>query len=235
MKRRAFPKLSAILLLLSLCFVLPSCAADYETLYEITKGDLTYVLEGIGSTPKRIALVNDGYVIRRIDIDVDDSVQNEDSRYGFYVEDANFDGKNDLIIATEKEGDICTYDVYLAANEKTDFSYSKQLSSLKNLRVRAEYQAVFGFDRTQEFESDGHYTLCDKATKYTWKNGTLIPDIYASLTYYSEQNLYCYSYATYDEAAGAFTPSKDTWLTPAEHENTDFGFLYYYNTEKAAK
>ena len=216
---------------MAILFLFPlllSCGANYETLYEITKGDVTYTLEGTGGIPKRISLIKDGYAIYRLDIHPDASVGSDNGTYGFFVEDANFDGVNDLFIATKKEGELCTYDVYLATNGGSSFTKSKELSALTNVRVKKEYNAVFGFTQTKAPAGGDHYTLCDRSTKYVWENGRLVPDLYVALTYYSEQNLYCYSTAIYDENAKDFDPPRDKWLTPSEYEKTDFGFLYYY-------
>ncbi len=228
MKKRKFA-----LLLLFVLLLLPaaSCAQSYETLCEITKEDTTYALLGVGDTPKKISVIRGGYVIRSLDVHPDASVGNENGCYGFYVEDANFDGMNDLILAIKKDGEVSTYDVYLAGGDGNDFSRSHQLSSLKNIRVRPEYQAVFGFDQTKTDEGGGHYSLTDKATKYVWVGGKLRPDVYAALTYYSKADLYCYSTAVYDASAGAFDPPKDRWLTPEEYKTTDFDFLYYYKAK----
>ena len=228
MRKRFYTRSITFVLCLALLAALASCHVSYTTLHEITKGDITYTLEGAQDIPKRIAIKRGGYLIRLLDISSDASVKDTNGQYGFYVEDANFDGKNDILVATKKEGEICTYSVYLAENDGTDFTHSTLLSNLKNIRVRPEYQAVFGFEQTKTDHGNGNYTVCDRATKYVWENGILYPDVYAALTYYSEQNRYCYSTAAYDTATGTFDPSKDRWLTPEEYASTDFGFLYYY-------
>jgi len=232
MKKASKRLLLTVLISSLLPLALLSCANNYTTLYEITKDEITYRLEGVDEQPRRICLVKDGYAIKTLDVSPDKSVGNDSGCYGFYVEDANFDGRNDLLIACKKEGELLSYDVYLATEKNSGFERSKALSSLYNVRVSTEYKGVFGFTQTRTSLAGDHYELCDRATKYVWQDGTLYPDVYAELTYYSKLDRYCYSTAVYDLESNSFDPPRDNWLTRAEYEKTDFSFLYYFKLHK---
>ncbi len=231
MNAKLFRMLLIVLVLSLLPFSFLACARDYDPMYEITKDGITYRLEGDGNVPKRIRLTENGNTLRTLEIDPDASVGNADGCYGFYVEDADFDGDNDLLIAVSKEGELLTYEVYLYLGQNEGFVLSRELSALQNISVDAKRKAVFGFSRTKTKAGGDHYELCDKATKYVFSGGVLRPDVYAAVTYYSAQDLYCYSTATYDTEDKSFNPSRDRWLTPAEYETVDFGFLYYFREE----
>ena len=99
-----------------------------------------------------------------------------------------------------------------------------------NVKADARLEAIFAFDTSREARGDDAYISCDKVTKYFWKNGKLVPDMYAAIYYYSDggQTPYRYAVAYYDEELGDFDDSSDKMMTKEEYENADWSFLYYF-------
>lgn len=220
-------KLSFLLIFIFL-FSLVSCAEMHDLLYETEKNGLTFCVRGTGDHAKQIVVKDGDRVVWSKSVDIGTSVKNYNGCYGLGVADLNFDGYDDVMIATKVDGDIVTYACYLRDGKDADFDYSEDLSSLKTIGVDAKLQAIFSFSSEREALSNEHYSLCDKATKYIWKSGKLIPEMYASITYNSKIDNYRYSVAYFDEALNRFTDSDDIWMTPEEYAEADMSFLYYF-------
>lgn len=222
-------KLSALLLtLLLLLSTLLSCSAEkHSLLYEKTVGKYCYAVRGSGTHARQITVKKDGSLVWSMEVDVSRAVGNLHSVYGFYVEDLNFDGIADLRIATDLDGESATYLCFLGQPNGRSFTRSEELSGLCNIRADAKLGAIFAFSHSFTTELS-HHTECDKTTKYVWDEGKLRPDMYASITYYSEANLYCYSVAYYNTDSNAFDSPNDRWLTPEEYKEIDMSFLYYF-------
>lgn len=226
-----------LLFFLTVALLLPtllSCAAErYDLLYETTVDSLTYRVRGSGTRAKQIAVVSDDTVIWTKKIKVSKSVGSQNGTYGFEVLDLNFDGKPDFMIANDIAGDCIAYTCWLWDESSQKYQKSEELSGLCNIKADAELSAIFAFTHTYEtVKSDTDMPdasiACDSATKYEWANGKLIPSVRASITFYSESNLYCYSLSYYDESLGKLGASDDKWLTPEEYAQYDMRFLYYF-------
>lgn len=224
-----FRLLAILLSLILLSASLLACASAEETLYETVSNGITFRISGHNGVPKTLSVLDYDTVLWKKSVKVASDVGNFDGCYGFFVADLNFDGYSDLAIATEKRGtELYAYRCYLAVPGSNDYEYSEALSSIYNVRANENLQAIFGFTSERRETEGVYYETCDSATKFVWRGEKLVPQIRASLTYYSKQKLYCYSVAYYDEIEKAFGPTTDRWLTPAEYENADMNFLYYF-------
>jgi len=216
------------ILVLLLLFPLTSCAEMHDLLYETEQNGLTFCVRGNGDHAKQIVVKEGDRVLWSKSVDVDAGVGNHDGCYGLGVADLNFDGYEDVMLVTAVDGDIVSYACYLRDSKDEDFDYSEELSAISTIGVNASLKAIFGFSSERETLSGNHYSLCDKATKYVWSGGTLIPEMYASVTYNSKIDTYRYSVAYYDEELKRFEDSSDVWMTPEEYAEADMGFLYYF-------
>ena len=222
---------SIILCVLIVLPLLVSCRVErFDLLYEIEQNGLTFSARGSDDRVKQITVKENGKVIWSKRIRTDKKMEKIDDTYGLVVEDVNFDGYDDILIAIEGEGDLIRYDCYIRVGEKPQYNLNEELSSLYNVRADARLGAVFAFSQSIESRGDNAYLKTDKATKYFWKDGKLVPDMYAAIHYYSGggQKPYCYAVAYYDEELGDYLDSSDKWLTKEEYESTDWGFLYYF-------
>ena len=220
-------------ILLCILLILPlfaACTERFELLYEVEANGLTFSARGSGDRVKQVVVKENGKVIWSKRVRTDKKMEKIDQTYGLIVEDLNFDGYDDILIAIEGEDDLIRYDCYLRAGEASKYELNEELSSLYNVRADARLGAIFTFSRTTEARGDDAYLATDKSTKYFWQDGGLVPDMYAAVHYYSggDQKPYCYAVAYYDEELGDFGESTDVWLTEEEYETTDWSFLYYF-------
>lgn len=220
-----FPLLLAAGLLLSGC-------AEKEVLYSLTDGERVVSVLGGGGKANYLSVTENGKEIWQTRIRADRSVGTRGGTYGLRVEDVNFDGRNDLIIALSVEDDITTEQVYL---QQADGSYrlSAELDGKCNLSVDARQELILTFDRTEITERDAgtdrtYRIQTDIATAYSWQGATLVPRRSVSLTYYGGTGLYCYSVADYDASAGAWKTPDDRWFSPDEVKQQNFEGLYYF-------
>ncbi len=230
MKKRILYLLLCLLMLLPLC----SCAAEkYDLVYSETHGELEYNVRGSKNRARQIVVKRGDEILFAEKIKVNRKVGSLGGSYGFEVTDLNFDGHDDMMIVNEKAGDQKVYTCWIWDAEENTFAFHKDLTGLCNVKSDSILQAVFGFSHT--FSSEKAYddapaatVSTDTTTKYIWVDGKLTPQVKASITYYSETALYCYSVSYYDQKAGAFMDSDDKWLTPEEYKQQDMSFLYYF-------
>ena len=214
--------------------LLVSCGGErFDLLYEVEQNGLTFCARGTGDRVKQIAVKENGKVIWSKRVRTDKRMNKIDETYGLSVQDLDFDGYDDILIAIEKEGECIRYDCYIRVGAKPQYTLNEELSSLYNVEADARLGAIFAFSQSTDARGDNAYLRTDKTTKYFWKgkdDGGLIPDMYAAIHYYSggDQKPYCYSVAYYDEELDDFIDSTDKWLTEEEYESTDWSFLYYF-------
>ena len=220
----------ALCLLLLLPLVTACVWERHELLYEVEVNGLSYFVRGKNGRVKQIVVKEKGKAMWSKTIATDREMPKINDAYGFSVQDLNFDGRDDILIATEKNGDCVTYECYIREGREEKYTLSEELSSMYNVKADARLEAIFAFDTSREARGDDAYISCDKVTKYFWKNGKLVPDMYAAIYYYSDggQTPYRYAVAYYDEELGDFDDSSDKMMTKEEYENADWSFLYYF-------
>ena len=232
MKNRIFVRLTVCLLMLCLCLPLASCGSK-KLLYSTTADQRTFAVLG-GSKPNLIrANDSEGNLIFEESVSTDRSVGTRNGTYGLEIQDLNFDGYADIKLITHASGDVLSNLCYLYEPEGNTFILNEELSALKTVQPNVEQKAILSFAQSRVDEpafddAPASYRTVDTATAYIWKNGSLIPYRRASLTYNSAHNLYVCSLSDYSEALGEFLDPDDTWYTPSEYAQTDFGFLYYF-------
>lgn len=225
-----------ILLTLSTLLSLAGCGKEpHNLLREIECGGRIYCVRGSSMRAKRIVVKENDEVIWSERVKVDSSVGTQNGTYGFDVLDLNFDGFVDFLIADDVAGDCISYKCWLWDSTEGDYVLSEDLTGLCNVRIDVKMEALFAFAHTYETEKEyadvpATTTTSDSTTKYIWQDGALIPQIRASITYFSETNLYLYSVAYYNEETKSLEAdyTKEQWLTPEEYKTHDMSFLYYF-------
>ena len=90
-----------ILLLLPLC---TSCVWERHTLlYEVEQNGITVSARGKGERVKQIVVKENGKAIWSKSVQADKRMGKIDDAYGLSVQDLNFDGYDDVLIAVEKK------------------------------------------------------------------------------------------------------------------------------------
>lgn len=206
--------------------------AEKEVLYSFTDGERVISVLGGSGRANYLSVTENGKDIWQTRIRADRTVGSRGGTYGLRVEDVNFDGRNDLIIALTVTDDITTEQVYL---QQSDGSYrlNTELDGKCNLSVDARQELILAFERTDITERDAgtdrtYHVKTDTATAYSWQGAALIPRRRVSLTYYGGSGLYCYSVADYDASLGAWKTPDDRWFSPDEVEQQSFEGLYYF-------
>ena len=217
-----------LLLLLPLC---TSCVWErHELLYEVERDGITYSVRGKGDRVKQIVVKENGKAIWSKSVRADKKMGKLDDAYGLSIQDVNFDGRNDILIAVSKKDECVGYNCYLWVGGEKGYKLHEELSAMYNVMADADLKAVFTFEQSKEYREGGISITCDKITKYLWQGTELVPDNYAAI-YHSSENVqkpYRYAVAYYDEELGDFLDSDDVWLTKEEYKAQDWGFLYYF-------
>ena len=235
MKTRIFTLMLTVLLLLP---ILGACAFErHDLLYSVDVGSYTYAVRGSNGRVKQVVVKEGDKVLFAKKVKADDSVGNMNGTYGLAVADMNFDGRDDVMVAVETNGDVTAYQCFLYSEEKKGYVKDDSLSGLCNIKVDGEMKAIFAFAHTYKIEpayvdAPEASISTDMTTKYVWEEGKLRPDVRASITFYSESNQYCYSVAYWDSEDQKLGDSDDDWLTPEEFaknkENGKYDILYYF-------
>ena len=232
MKKRIFAGICCLMVLLTLA----SCARErHDLLYSVEVGELTYCVRGTDTRAKQVVVKRGDAIVFAQRVKVDAEVGSRGGNYGLSVQDLNFDGYDDVMIANEVYGDCTAYICWLWDTQKASFVRSEELSGLCNVVADAEKKAVFAFSHT--FERERAYLdvpeatiTTDITTKYVWTDGVLTPNIRISLTHYSETEMYCLSIAYYDAEAKQFSidNTKEDWIKASEFAEYDLSELYYF-------
>ncbi len=221
----------ALLAAVLLISALASCTAS-APLYSTEVGTRTYAVHG-GNRPNRIVVSEGGVTVWESKVSVKKTVGDRNGTYGLEILDLNFDGRSDIKLITDVDGSVMANVCYLQ-QEDGSYALSDALSALCNVGIDSEKKAVFSFahgyseDKKEYLDAPPSHISTDVTTAYTWENGALKPYRRVSLTYYSEQDVYCYSVSDYSDELEDFRDPDDTWLTPQEFQTKDFGFLYYF-------
>ena len=221
-------------LILCLLLVLPLCTAcvweRHTLLYETEQNGLTFCVRGKNDRVKQVVVKEDGKAIWSKSIKTDRDMEKIDDAYGLSVQDLNFDGYDDILVAVAKNGECISYECYLRVGKDQKYALHEELSAMCNVKADAEKKAIFTFEQSVDYRDDGIAISCDKVIKYLWDKGELVPDNYAAIYHSSEdvRKPYRYAVAYYDEELGDFLDSDDVWLTKEEYKARDWGFLYYF-------
>ena len=228
-------RIVSILLTLALLLALAACSAEqYDALYVIDgENGMTFTVRGSGTRPKQIVVKNGDEIIWKTKVKIPRSVGSLGGHYGFEIIDLNFDGYNDLMLADGVSGECISYICWLYDEASGKYVRSEQLSGLCNIHADADLKALLAYTHTYTMEQayadvPASYITVDSTTKYVWNDGNLTPEVRASISYYSETEMYQYSVAVYDSENGTFADSDDKWLSPEEYKTYDMSFLYYF-------
>ena len=228
------------LLLLILCACIcaslfSACAAErYDSLYYVDQDGYTFGVRGTGTQVKQLVIKKGDEILLTEDLKVSKSVGSRGGNYGLQVLDLNFDGYVDVMIADEFEKECLFYQCWLWNLTKGTFEKSEDLSGLANIKVDHNTKSIFAYTTktTSTPAPSPEYSdltvIRDTTTKYIWENGVFHPTVAASITYYSETDMYEYAVYYYNAETGKMEEDQNKWMTPAEYREADLDFIYYF-------
>ena len=143
---KLFSLLLCVLLLLPLC---TACVWErHQLLTQIEQNGLTFCVRGKGDRVKQIVVKENGKAIWSKSITTDKKMGKIDDTYGVLVQDLNFDGYDDIIVATKKNGECVTNECYLYVGGEKVYRLHEELSAMYNVRADAQKQAIFTFEQS---------------------------------------------------------------------------------------
>ena len=185
----------------------------------------SFTFKGSFNTVRKLVVKQDSKKLCSLPFDaVPDVFDNE---FGFSAKfiDVNGDSASDLILpsAVDEDGDI-HYSLYLADSEN-GFIFSEDLTDLSNISVEEATGFILTNDQTKEIlaeatdSSPEFYILRHKIARHTFRDGKLLTLEERAITYYSENDYYCYSVYKHDDAFGGLKYQDEKWFEPEELEN----------------
>ena len=182
----------------------------------------SFTFKGSFDTVRRLVIKKDSKKLCSLPFDAASDVFSNEFGFSAKFHDADKDGKQDLILphAVDSDGDV-HYTLFLADAED-GFVYNADLASLSNLSFDSSSALIFTEETTKEVlaeatkSSPEYYINRHSISKHSLENGHLTTLAERAITYYSENDYYCYSIYEHDEAFGGLKYVDEIWFEPSE-------------------
>jgi hypothetical protein len=213
------------IILLALCISFSACNIENQVLCrEISQGNTLYQLWSKGNKITKITVcVSDTHqqTFPVAGIECEDT--SEDC--GFEIIDLNFDGIDDFRILTLNSDGLTKYSCFIFDSEQKQYFQDPVLNSVKSPIIDRENQKITSFSTyTKEFAPIGDigetYEIEYVKSEYIWRESKLYICAKKSLTYYSENDIYCFCVYKFDEN-GREIDSEEKWIFSPENLNVD--------------
>ena len=226
---------AAVLLLTAFLFLsLSGCSAKGAA--SVTDGNRRIELVGGFYTPKivRVADADSGEVIWSEDVRIERSAKKSGDNWGLRCVDLNFDGRNDILVASSVSGDL-TREICFLQQDDGSYLRNNDLSGLSNLHADGPSHSVLSFTRNSEPVKSAlngkYYRVDTDSVVQMFVDGNQVtPWKSVSIIHYAENDRYCYSISYWDEETRSFTSPDDRWLTAQEYAARDWSFFYYFKS-----
>ena len=217
--------ITAVCLLATLIINIFNIKFNVINYHSFQQDGYSFNFKGSFDTVRKVVVKHDSKKLCSLPFDA--SVEVFDNEFGFSAKfiDVNGDSASDLILpsAIDEDGDI-HYSVYLADSEN-GFIFTEDLADLSNVSVEEGTGFILTEERTKEIlaeatdTSPDFYILRHEIAKLGFKDGRLLTLEERALTYYSENDYYCYSLYTHDEAFGGLKYQDEKWFEPDKLED----------------
>lgn len=226
-KKNIIPILAAVIALIAvtlLCFKIFNVRFNITTYHSFEQNGYSFTFKGSWGEIRKLNIEKDSKKIASLPFESTADIFENEFGYSIFFADINEDGNTDLAVPriVDADGDI-HYQVYLANDE--NFTYNESLCDLSNLSTDEENSLIFT-DRTDkevlveetkfapEFFERKH-----TIAKHSFIDGEFITLEERAITYYSENDFYCYSIYRYDEDAKELKYVDEQWFDPEEIED----------------
>ena len=224
----------ALCVLFSALLLLPLAACSAKDAAMLTDGERRVELVGGFWTPKTVRVVDarTGEEIWSESVKIDRSVRKLGKDWGLQCVDLNFDGRNDLLVATDVSGER-TKQLCFLQQEDGGYLRSDDLSGLCNLHADPASRSVLSYSESSESVKSAlngkfYRVDTDSVVQFLVEGNRVTPWKSVSLVHYTENDLYCYSIAYWDEDARSFSSPDDLWLSAEDYAAQDWSFFYYF-------
>jgi len=141
--------------------------------------------------------------------------------YGLTVMDIDLDGYTDVVVCTQRKAGNEKY-LFLFGDGEGGFSEARELSRLRSPVFGGDDGTVRATTHTIEYESrdipglPDLYTEIKMTTVYKRVEGKIVKAGAEALTFYSEEDVYCYTTYIPDDSKEGLTEDRELWIQPGE-------------------
>lgn len=213
----------ALIAVILLCFKIFNVRFNIITYHSFEQNGYSFTFKGSSGEVRKLKIEKDSKKTATLPFEASPDIFKNEFGFSAKFADINNDGLNDLILPRTLDDDVDVhYQVYLA-NDET-FIYSESLCDLSNISIDEENSLIFT-DRCDkevlveetkfapEFFERKH-----TIAKHSFIDGEFITLEERAITYYSENDYYCYSIYRYDEGAKELKYVDEQWFDPEEIE-----------------
>lgn len=193
--------------------------------HSFDQDEYSFTFKGSFNTVRKVVVKKNSKKLSALPFDSSSEIFDNELGYSAKFLDVNNDSSDDLLLpsAIDNDGDI-HYSVFLAdANE--GFCFNEDLKDMSNISLDEDTGLILTEDTTKEILAEGtksspeFYILRHKIAKHKFDGGKLITLEERSITYYSENDYYCYSVYKYDDDFGGLKYQNEKWFEPDELKN----------------
>ena len=195
---------------------------NFVTYHSFEQDGYLFSFKGSHDTVRKMIIKKDSKKLCSLPFDSTSEIFENEFGFSAIFSDLNQDSKDDIILpcALDSDGDI-HYSAFLA-DSSDSFISVEGMNSLSNISIDEENGYVLTNEITKEILAEGtdtspeFYVLRHSIARHGFENGKFITLEERAVTYYSENDYYCYSIYEHDEAFGGLKYVDEIWFEPSE-------------------
>ena len=217
--------ITAVCMLATLIITVFNIKFNIVSYHSFEQNGYSFNFKGSFDTVRKVIIKENSKKLCSLPFNSSPEVFNNDFGFSAKFIDVNNDSASDLILpsAVDEDGDI-HYSVYLSDAEH-GFFFHEDLVDLSNLSIEEETGFILTDETSKEILAEGtksspeFYVLRHKITRYTFEGEKLLALEERAITYYSENDYYCYSIYKHDDAFGGLKYQDEKWFDPDKLED----------------
>lgn len=188
---------------------------NFVTYHSVSDGEYKFSFKGSSDTVRKVKIEKNSKKLCTLPFNASPDIFTDD--YSVMWEDVNFDGTDDLLLVFSIDEDNDKhYTAFLAQSD--EFVVSDALTDLTNIVVDKEAKCLITSYYSKTYLEEPRPNVPEKyeernaISKYELVNGVLINTEERAVTFYSENDIYCYSIYKYSEKYGKLTYFDEKWF-----------------------
>ena len=213
--------LTVFILLLTIAIVLIrvyDIHFNFTTYHSVNDSDYTFSFKGSFGKVRAVKIEKNSKKLCTLPFNASPDIF--DDSYSAKWRDINFDGEEDLAFINSKDddGDI-HYIAYIYDPSENEFVYTEALSDLPNFTVDHENKSIYTSYKSKTYIEDPtpnspeKYEQKTAIGKFELVNGNIINTAERAITFYSENDICCFSIYEYNEKYGKLTYVDEKWFS----------------------